>query len=80
MGEETEKPTFEQALERLESIIDEMENGETPLAELVEQFEEGSKLLKICQDRLKEAELKVEQLNPESGETSALGDEDGEEF
>lgn len=80
MGEETEKPTFEQALERLESIIDEMENGETPLAELVEQFEEGSKLLKICQDRLKEAELKVEQLNPESGETSAFGDEDGEEF
>ena len=80
MGEETEKPTFEQALERLESIIDEMENGETPLAELVEQFEEGSKLLKICQDRLKEAELKVEQLNPESGETTVFGEEDGEEF
>jgi exodeoxyribonuclease VII small subunit len=39
-----------------------MESGEVPLAELLAKFEEGSKLLKICEARLKDAELKIEVL------------------
>lgn len=39
-----------------------MESGEVPLAELLAKFEEGTKLLKICETRLKDAELKIEQL------------------
>ena len=39
-----------------------MESGEIPLAELLAKFEEGNKLLKICEGRLKEAELKIELL------------------
>ncbi len=39
-----------------------MESGEVPLAELLAKFEEGNKLLKLCEARLKEAELKIEQL------------------
>ncbi len=37
-----------------------MESGEIPLAELLAKFEEGNKLLKICETRLKDAEMKIE--------------------
>ena len=57
------KPTFEDSVIRLEAIIEAMEKGDTPLAELVAKFEEGSKLLKDCQAQLEEAELKIEQHN-----------------
>ncbi len=56
------KLSFESALNQLESIVESMEAGEVPLAELLAKFEEGSKLLKICESRLKEAELKIELL------------------
>lgn len=53
---------FETALARLEALVDAMEQGEVPLAELLGQYEEGTKLLKVCEARLKEAELKIEKL------------------
>ena len=56
------KLTFEAALAKLESIVESMESGDVPLADLLAKFEEGSKLLKVCEARLKEAELKIEQL------------------
>lgn len=56
------KLTYEAALGRLETIVESMESGEVPLAELLAKFEEGTKLLKICESRLKEAELKIELL------------------
>ena len=56
------EPSFEEALEKLESIVSKMEDGDVPLADLLTQFEEGSKLLKQCESRLKEAELRIEQL------------------
>lgn len=54
--------SFEAALGQLESIVEAMESGEVPLAELLAKFEAGSRLLKICEVRLKEAELKIEKL------------------
>lgn len=57
-----ETPGFEDALGRLESIVDSMEQGQVPLAELISRYEEGSKLLKVCEARLKDAELKIDQL------------------
>jgi exodeoxyribonuclease VII small subunit len=56
------KLSFESALTKLESVVESMESGDVPLAELLQHFEEGSKLLKVCETRLKEAELKIEQL------------------
>jgi len=56
------KLSFESALAKLEAIVESMESGEVPLAELLAKFEEGNKLLKHCEARLKEAELKIEQL------------------
>jgi exodeoxyribonuclease VII small subunit len=60
--DKTAKLSFEAALTRLEAIVDSMEQGEVPLAELLAKYEEGSKLLKVCESRLKDAELKIEQL------------------
>ncbi len=56
------KLSFEAALGKLESIVESMESGDVPLAELLARFEEGTRLLKICEARLKDAELKIEQL------------------
>lgn len=56
------KLSFEDALTKLESIVESMESGDVPLADLLARFEQGTKLLKVCENRLKEAELKIEQL------------------
>ena len=61
-SDKTAKLSFEAALTKLETIVDSMEQGEVPLAELLAKYEEGSKLLKVCEGRLKDAELKIEKL------------------
>jgi exodeoxyribonuclease VII small subunit len=71
--------SFEDALERLESIIESMEDGETPLADLVEKFEEGATLLKSCQANLKQAELTIEKLNFDTDTLEALDPEANKE-
>ena len=63
------KLTFEAALGQLEAIVESMESGEVPLAELLAKFEEGTKLLKVCESRLKDAELKIEQLKKQKDGT-----------
>jgi exodeoxyribonuclease VII small subunit len=55
-------PSFEDALAKLEGIVESMESGDVPLAALLAKFEEGTALLKICEARLKDAELKIELL------------------
>jgi exodeoxyribonuclease VII small subunit len=61
--------SFETALEKLEAIVESMESGEVPLADLLARFEEGNRLLKVCESRLKEAELKIEQLKKQKDGT-----------
>lgn len=63
------KPSFEEALSQLETIVDTMESGNVPLAEMLAKFEEGSKLLKLCEGRLKEAELKIDLLKKQKDGT-----------
>ena len=60
--DKTAKLSFEAALTKLETIVDAMEQGDVPLADLLGKYEDGTKLLKICEARLKEAELKIEKL------------------
>ena len=67
MENKESKLSFETALSKLEAIVESMETGEVPLADLLAKFEEGNKLLKHCEGRLKEAELKIEQLKKERG-------------
>ena len=53
-------PDFEQALEMLEHIVAELEEGKTGLAESLKQYEEGVKLLRYCHDVLQTAQRKIE--------------------
>ena len=75
MTKKTDTISFEAALGRLESIIESMESGDTPLADLVAKFEEGSTLLKVCQAKLQEAELKIEKLNLKTGAVERFEDD-----
>ena len=54
---------FEEALKKLESVVEAMESGELPLESLLAKFEEGTRLVKACQAKLEEAELKISQLD-----------------
>ncbi len=54
--------SFETAMARLETIVEAMEAGDVPLAALLTQYEEGTRLVARCEERLKTAELKIEQL------------------
>ncbi len=58
----SEDPSFEDALKRLESVVETMESDELPLEQLLARFEEGTKLVRVCQARLAEAELKIQVL------------------
>jgi exodeoxyribonuclease VII small subunit len=71
---ESEPLSYEDAIERLESLIEALEDGDIPLHDLVEKFEQGSNLLKLCQSHLKEAEAKIEKLNTQTGELEPLSD------
>ena len=51
---------FESAIDRLEAIVEQMESGKLPLEDLIVRYEEGMNLVKICQERLANAEQKIE--------------------
>ena len=53
---------FEEALQKLEAVVEAMEADGLPLETLLSQYEEGAKLVKICQEKLARAELKIQQL------------------
>ena len=61
--------SFEEALKKLEGIVESMESDELPLETLLARFEEGTRLAKICQSKLTVAELKIQEL-----ETNASGE------
>jgi exodeoxyribonuclease VII small subunit len=53
---------FEEALKKLEGVVEAMESGDLPLETLLAKYEEGVRLVKTCQEKLAEAELKIQQL------------------
>jgi exodeoxyribonuclease VII small subunit len=55
-------PAFEEALERLEKIVTQMESGDLKLEDSLKLFEEGMKLTRVCHQRLDDVEKKVKQL------------------
>lgn len=56
------KESFEQSLERLEVLVEQMESGELSLEDMIKHFEEGTKLVDSCSKRLNEVEQKIEKL------------------
>jgi exodeoxyribonuclease VII small subunit len=60
MERETEQPTFEGALKRLEEIVVHLERNELDLEQSLQRFEEGVGLVRFCTSRLDEAERRIE--------------------
>jgi exodeoxyribonuclease VII small subunit len=83
---------FEASLEELERIVRELEHGDLPLEKSLELFEQGVKLSRACQERLNQAERRIEILTRDNqgratvspfdpkGELSAADEGDEEAF
>ena len=54
--------TFEEAMKELETLIESMESEEITLDALIDKYERGSELLKLCQKTLGDAELRIEKI------------------
>ncbi len=67
MTTEKETASFEETLAELETIVDEMENGDLPLNKALEKFERGIALSRLGQQSLENAEQKVKILLSEQG-------------
>jgi exodeoxyribonuclease VII small subunit len=70
--------SFEQALELLEKIVDEMEGGDLKLDESLDHFERGMKLAKQCGECLGKAEKRIEVLVNEAGGEDGVWEPFGE--
>ncbi|PLR76448.1 exodeoxyribonuclease VII small subunit [Bacillus sp. V3-13] len=61
--------TFEEAMEKLEVIVDRLEEGDVPLEEAISIYKEGMELSKLCHDKLKSVEEQLTQVLTEEGKT-----------
>ena len=62
MQKKLENISFEEALAELESIVQKLECGQVKLEEAVTAYEKGVQMQKICEEKLKLAQMKVEKL------------------
>jgi exodeoxyribonuclease VII small subunit len=67
-----DQPSFEEALKKLEAVVEAMESGDLPLEALLARFEEGISLARMCQHQLEAAEVKVQQLERNAAGELAL--------
>jgi exodeoxyribonuclease VII small subunit len=61
--------TFEEAMEKLESIVERLEEGDVPLEEAISIYKQGMELSKLCHDKLKNVEEQLTQILTEDGQT-----------
>ena len=65
-------PTFEEALETLESLVESMENDQLPLEELVSHYEQGAELLRHCETVLGIAKKRIEMIEISPSDENGL--------
>jgi exodeoxyribonuclease VII small subunit len=78
-GPESNGLSFEQAIQRLEKIVADMESAELPLEDVLKKYEEGTRLVRFCSQKLEEAEKKIEILTKKADGTVALKPFDAKE-
>jgi exodeoxyribonuclease VII small subunit len=61
-ADQSEELSFEAALKRLEEIVRTLEKGEAPLDQSIELYQEGDRLRRHCEARLKAAQARIEQI------------------
>lgn len=67
---------LEQSLEKLETLVEQLEKGELSLEESLSLYEQGMKLSKHCQDMLNGIEKKIESINQQHNQTTEDGSND----
>ncbi len=77
---EIEELGFEEALQELEQIVEELESGQVDLEQMLDRFERAMALRRHCAKLLTEAETRIQQLVDEEGTTEAFapGDSDAD--
>ena len=70
--------TFEEAMTKLEEIVEKLEEGDVPLEEAITFYKEGMELSKLCHDKLKTVEEQLTQIITEDGRTErfSIAEED----
>ncbi|MBT2698256.1 exodeoxyribonuclease VII small subunit [Bacillus sp. ISL-40] len=66
------KISFEEAMTKLERIVDKLEEGDVPLEEAIIFYKEGMELSKLCHDKLKSVEEQLTQIITEDGRTDSF--------
>ena len=64
--------SFEEAMNKLEQIVDRLEEGDVPLEEAILIYKEGMELSKLCHDKLKNVEEQLTQIITEDGRTESF--------
>lgn len=72
MSDTDDKHSFEASMQRLETLVSQMEEGKLSIEESLQAFEEGIRLTRQCQQTLEQAEQKVKLLTEEAGEIKAV--------
>lgn len=67
-----EKISFEEALQKLEKIVNQLESGDVPLEDALSQFQEGMELSKYCQETLNNAERTLAKMIGNDGSVQNL--------
>ncbi|WP_079530238.1 exodeoxyribonuclease VII small subunit [Halobacillus hunanensis] len=68
MTNQEKELTFEQAMEQLEKLVEKLEEGDVPLEEAIQYYQEGMKLSKLCNGKLNLVEDQMQQILNEHGE------------
>ena len=79
MDDQEQALTFEEAMEKLEEIVSEMEQGGIPLEQMMSRFEDGAKLAKYCQEKLAGLKKKMEILTRRPDGSTAWTEMEDEE-
>ncbi len=57
-----DKKNFEDALKRLETIVDDLEQGDVPIEDTIKMFQEGVEIARFCKEKLKSAENEIQKI------------------
>ncbi len=72
MSENKKELSFEEAIESLETIVEKLEEGEVPLEKALSFYQEGMKLSKICNDKLKHVQEEMVSIMDETGDLQSF--------
>jgi len=74
------KLSFEDSIKGLKAIVDRIEQGEIPLQDSLQQYEQGMALIQHCRDILQKAEKRIEKISkPQEAEAETTEEDEGEE-